>query len=488
MGQVYLAEQISLKRKVAIKIMRPDLAVSPISFQRFRAEAEAVARISHANIVQVYAFGEEAGRHFMALEYVEGRNLRDYLSKKGTVDVPLALSIVRQVAAALDRAAELGIIHRDIKPENILLTRRGEVKVADFGLSRCFGGEQPAVNLTQSGIALGTPLYMSPEQVQGQPVDPRTDIYSLGVTCYHMLAGQPPFRGQSAFELATQHVNKEPPPLGAARPDLPRELCAIVHKMMAKDRNKRYSSCAEVLRDLAQLDEGQFNRDAERGGINSLAGSSLLSSVLSALGSTRSLAVLASLSILMALLAGGALAWKNARPPKSSEASEPPPVTEPLLSEQEKHEKFLKDAVAEYDDPGSDRERLDQGLRFRRDLGLFYLKADRLADAAQFFNDLTQCRVEAYKTLGQLGQAIVLSRQDRPNESDQVFLELVRGKSMSNGRPGHLRVLYEQPQLPYEIAQALNRNKANASAQHPFPAELESLRQAPKRSNLPLNR
>src|SRR5437667_8246852 len=124
MGQVYLAQQISLKRNVAVKIMRTDVAVNLASYQRFRAEAEAIAKITHANIVQVYAFGEESGLHYMALEYVEGRNLHDYLMKKGPPDLPLALSIMRQVAAALQRAGELGIVHRDIKPEHILLTRR----------------------------------------------------------------------------------------------------------------------------------------------------------------------------------------------------------------------------------------------------------------------------------------------------------------------------------------------------------------------------
>src|SRR5437660_2430847 len=180
MGQVYLAEQISLKRKVAIKTMRTDLAVSAVSLQRFKAEAEAIARVSHANIVQVYAIGEETGLHYMALEYVEGRNLREFVDKKGPPELMLAVRIMRQVAAALLRASELGIIHRDIKPENILLTRRGEVKVADFGLSRCFAEDRPAVHLTQPGLTMGTPMYMSPEQIQGHPVDPRTDIYSFG--------------------------------------------------------------------------------------------------------------------------------------------------------------------------------------------------------------------------------------------------------------------------------------------------------------------
>jgi eukaryotic-like serine/threonine-protein kinase len=176
MGQVYLAEQISLKRKVALKILRPELATDPTALPRFKLEATAVAQATHANIVQVFAIGEADGISYMALEYVEGRNLREYLVRKGPPDVPLALSIMRQVASALQRAGELGIIHRDIKPENILLTRKGEVKVADFGLARCLTGDGPVLNLTQSGVTMGTPLYMSPEQVEGKPVDGRTDI------------------------------------------------------------------------------------------------------------------------------------------------------------------------------------------------------------------------------------------------------------------------------------------------------------------------
>src|SRR5262249_16989453 len=131
MGQVYLAEQISLKRKVAIKILRPELAANQSSLKRFRIEAENVAKLPHANIVQIYAIGEQDGVPYMALEYVEGRNLRDYIHRKGPPELPVCLSIMRQIASALARAGEQGFVHRDIKPENILLTRKGEVKVAD---------------------------------------------------------------------------------------------------------------------------------------------------------------------------------------------------------------------------------------------------------------------------------------------------------------------------------------------------------------------
>src|SRR5262245_12051400 len=242
MGQVYLAEQVSLKRHVALKLLKPELAANEVSLQRFKQEAHSVARVTHANIVQIYAINETGGLHFMALEYVEGKNLREFLEKKGTVDVLFGLRVMTQVAAALQRASELGIVHRDIKPENILLTRKGEVKVADFGLSRCFS-EQQGVHLTQSNVTMGTPLYMSPEQVEGKKtVDHRSDIYSFGVTCYHMFAGHPPFRGTSPHLVAAQHVQADPQPLAEIRPDLPADLCAIIQKMMAKQPEARYQT------------------------------------------------------------------------------------------------------------------------------------------------------------------------------------------------------------------------------------------------------
>src|SRR5262245_42557599 len=266
MGQVFLAEQQSLKRKVAIKILRPELAANERSRKRFKAEAEAVANLIHPNIVQIYAIGEHEGVPYMALEYVEGRNLRDFLNRRGPPDLPMALSIMRRVASALQKADEHNFVHRDIKPENILLSvtrnknengktisKLHAVKVADFGLSRCLSESETPMNLTQSGVTMGTPLYMSPEQVHGQPADHRSDIYSFGVTCYHMLAGEPPFRGSSAFDVAIQHVQGEARLLASLRPDLPPELCAVVHKMMAKRPEDRYQSPREIVHELARL-------------------------------------------------------------------------------------------------------------------------------------------------------------------------------------------------------------------------------------------
>ena len=215
MAEVYLAEQERLKRRVAVKILRPELAGDRVYLQRFQLEAQAAASLVHANIVQIYEVGCVDQLHYIAQEYVQGQNLRDYVARHGPPDLPHALSIMRQVAAALAKAAEQGVVHRDIKPENIMLTASGEVKVADFGLAR-LTREGAANDLTQIGITLGTPLYMSPEQVEGKPLDPRSDIYSLGVTCYHMLAGVPPFAGETALGVAVQHLKTRPQPLEVA--------------------------------------------------------------------------------------------------------------------------------------------------------------------------------------------------------------------------------------------------------------------------------
>ena len=216
MADVYLAEQERLKRRVAVKILKPELAGDRTYLQRFELEAQAAASLVHANIVQIYEVGCVEQLHYIAQEYVQGQNLREYIARHGPPDLPHALSIMRQVAAALAKAAEQGVVHRDIKPENIMLTAGGEVKVADFGLAR-LTREGAANDLTQVGITLGTPLYMSPEQVEGKPLDPRSDIYSFGVTCYHMLAGAPPFRGETALGVAVQHLKKQPQPLESLR-------------------------------------------------------------------------------------------------------------------------------------------------------------------------------------------------------------------------------------------------------------------------------
>ena len=261
MADVYLAEQLSLGRQVAFKVLRPNLATDATYVQRFDQEARAAAQLVHANIVQIFEVGRVDSVHFIAQEYVQGLNLAQLFARRGGPSLASSLSILRQVAAALDKAAQQGIVHRDIKPENIMLTASGEVKVADFGLARAYS-QEPANNLTQVGVTMGTPLYMSPEQVEGRPLDPRSDIYSLGVTAYQMLAGEPPFRAETALAIAVQHLNTQPPRLENVRPDLPAAISRVVHKMLAKDPKDRYASARELLRELRAISLELFPDDA----------------------------------------------------------------------------------------------------------------------------------------------------------------------------------------------------------------------------------
>ena len=182
MAEVYLAEQQKLRRQVALKVLKTNLAGDATYVARFQNEAMAAAALVHANIVQIYEVGQADGCHYIAQEYVPGMNLREWLQRNGTPDAAFALTVMRQTAAALHKAAQAGIVHRDIKPENIMLSTGGEVKVADFGLAR-IGRDDDALHLTQIGVTMGTPLYMSPEQVEGKDLDPRSDLYRFGVSC-----------------------------------------------------------------------------------------------------------------------------------------------------------------------------------------------------------------------------------------------------------------------------------------------------------------
>ena len=251
MADVYLADQVSLGRQVALKLLPDVLAADSRYVQRFFNEARAAAALVHSNIVQIYEVGRHQGHHFIAQEYVHGKNLGELLQREGALQPRLVLDILRQVVAALAKAAEKSIIHRDIKPENILLSHNGEVKVADFGLARVHDIE--GQTLTQVGVTMGTPLYMSPEQIEGRPLDPRSDIYSLGVTSYHLLAGVPPHTGETALAIAVKHLNVAPEALENVRPDVPQGLARVVHRMMAKQPQARYQSASQLLGELLVL-------------------------------------------------------------------------------------------------------------------------------------------------------------------------------------------------------------------------------------------
>jgi eukaryotic-like serine/threonine-protein kinase len=252
MSEVYLAFQNSLHRHVALKVLRADFVGSEEHEQRFLQEARSVASLIHPNIVQVYDVGKFDSTLYIAQEYVPGSNLNSFIQRRGALPLDEAVSILWQATSALQKAASIGLVHRDIKPDNLLLTPDGEVKVADFGLARARGKNQ---NLTAVGVALGTPLYMSPEQVQGLSVDSRSDLYSLGATAYHMLSGRPPFSGETALALAMQHIQAEAVPLDQLRPDLPEQLVGIVHQLLKKNPEDRFGSAMELARELRSFIE-----------------------------------------------------------------------------------------------------------------------------------------------------------------------------------------------------------------------------------------
>ena len=253
MADVYLAEQESLSRPVAVKVLRRETAARPTAVSRFTQEARAAAALVHGNIVQIHEVSCVDGHHFLAEEYVAGPTLRTWLSERGPLDARQAASVLAQVGSALERAAALGVVHRDIKPENLLVTPAGEVKVADFGLARVLATGE-ANDLTQEGTALGTPLYMSPEQAEGGAVDTRSDLYSLGATLYHLLAGQPPFGGTTSLAVALAHVRDRHRPLPEVRGDLPESLVGIVDRLLAKQPADRFQSPAELLHAVEVLE------------------------------------------------------------------------------------------------------------------------------------------------------------------------------------------------------------------------------------------
>ncbi|MCI0333363.1 MAG: serine/threonine protein kinase [Planctomycetes bacterium] len=254
MAEVYLAQQLSLGRQVALKVLNAELARDPNYVRRFHHEARAAAALVHAGIVQIYEVGQDDSVHFIAQEYVAGRNLGEVIRSHGSLAPQLVLDILRQVAAALTKASSQGIVHRDIKPENIMVAAAtGEVKVADFGLARVQG--DGGANLTQVGVTMGTPLYMSPEQIEGREIDSRSDIYSLGVTAYHMLSGEPPFGGDSPLTVAVQHLNQPAKPLNVAGLSEAggTKLSRIIERMMAKKPADRFRDPSALLEELNSL-------------------------------------------------------------------------------------------------------------------------------------------------------------------------------------------------------------------------------------------
>ena len=256
MADVFLARDQLLARDVAVKVLFPEFAVDPKFVERFRREAQSAAGLTHPNIVNVYDWGRFETTYFIAMEYVEGRTLSDICRNGRQIDPSQAAEIASEVAGALGFAHEAGLAHRDIKPANILIGSNGTVKVADFGIARAMNAPVEQ-NLTQPGSVMGTASYFSPEQAQGGQPDPRSDLYSLGIVIYEMLAGRTPFAGENAVAIAYKQVHHTPSPLTELNEAIPRSLEAIVEHLMAKNPSDRYQTARELRDDLKRFRNGE---------------------------------------------------------------------------------------------------------------------------------------------------------------------------------------------------------------------------------------
>jgi serine/threonine-protein kinase len=273
MGAVFRAEHELMKKTVAIKVLRPDMNEESEIVARFRREAQAAAHIDHPNICAATDFGQMPdGTFFLVIEYLEGQTLEDALDRNGRLPAERVLHIASQIADALDDAHREGVVHRDLKPENVMLVERdGDpdfAKIMDFGVAHVrMEEEHETERLTRAGHVYGTPSYMSPEQATGGDVDPRSDIYSLGVVCYELLSGQTPFRHENAARVMAMHVTEEPEPLGRVAPDaqIPPEVEALVTQMLAKDPDDRPAS-AQAVQDRAEQLLGRGGDQTARSG------------------------------------------------------------------------------------------------------------------------------------------------------------------------------------------------------------------------------
>ncbi len=251
MADVYLAEDQELGRRVAIKILNDRHAADDQFVERFRREAKNAAGLSHPNIVSIYDRGEAEGTYYIAMEYLDGRSLKELIVSRGQAPIRLAIEYARQILAAIGFAHRHGIVHRDIKPHNVLVGPEGRVKVTDFGIAR-----SGASQMTEVGSIIGTAQYLSPEQARGSPVDQTSDVYSVGVVLFELLTGQVPFTGDTPLEIAMKHLSEVPKPPSEVRPEVPHDLDLVVLRALAKDPADRYRTADEMDADLARVLEG----------------------------------------------------------------------------------------------------------------------------------------------------------------------------------------------------------------------------------------
>jgi eukaryotic-like serine/threonine-protein kinase len=247
MADVYLAIDTLLNREVAIKVLRGELSTDAVSLLRFKREANAASTLNHPNIVEIYDVGEESGKHFIVMEVVRGKTLKQLISQRGAMEKEEALAIMKQLIAAISEAHRKNIIHRDIKPQNVLVKDDGTVKITDFGIALA----QDAMQLTQTDAVMGSVHYLAPECARGEAASNQSDVYSLGIVLYELLRGEVPFNGEAPVQIAIKHMREEIPSIREFNPTLPQSLENIILKATAKNKNLRYQSAKDMSDDLS---------------------------------------------------------------------------------------------------------------------------------------------------------------------------------------------------------------------------------------------
>ncbi len=257
MGRVYKANDIDIKEKVAIKLIKPEISSDNKTIERFQNELKFARKIRHKNVCQMYDLNREKGIYYITMEYVEGENLKNMIRMSGQLGKGTAISVARQVCAGLAEAHKLGVIHRDLKPSNIMIDREGNVRIMDFGIARSL----KAKGITDAGVMIGTPEYMSPEQVEGKDVDQRSDIYSLGVILYEMVTGRVPFEGDTALSIAMKHKSEAPKNPKEYNAQIPDDLSHLILRCLGKAKDSRFQSAEEMKRELEDIEKGIPTKD-----------------------------------------------------------------------------------------------------------------------------------------------------------------------------------------------------------------------------------
>jgi serine/threonine protein kinase len=252
MGKVYRVEDTKAKEEIALKLIKPEIAADKKTIERFRSELTTARKIRHKNICGMYDLGEDKGTYYITMEYVEGQDLKSLIRQTGQLAIPTTLSISKQVCEGLTEAHRLGVVHRDLKPSNVMIDKEGNARIMDFGIARSL----KAKGITGAGVMIGTPEYMSPEQVEGKETDQRSDIYSLGIILYEMVTGRVPFEGDTPFTVGMKHKGETPQNPKELNSQVPDDLNNVILKCLEKDKEKRYQSPGEVRSELKNMEEG----------------------------------------------------------------------------------------------------------------------------------------------------------------------------------------------------------------------------------------